>query len=134
MRTGTTAVMLSLAVSVLALSFSAYSGETATAQRAVFPKVLRGVWDVAPYDCSASDRARSDTMFKIGASSLRGYENTDALKSIQRISASPLTWRVVAISNVAPPEIQGGADIYIMDGNKLTISNGSTAEIFIRCK
>ena len=55
-------------------------------------------------------------------------------RSIKKISNAPEVWRIVAISNIAPEEIQGDADIYILDGKYLTISNGSSSETYIRCK
>ena len=99
-----------------------------------YPKALRGVWDLAPLDCRASGIWDSDTRFLIDANALRGYEHTETPRSIKKISNAPEVWRIVAISNIAPEEIQGDADIYILDGKYLTISNGSSSETYIRCK
>jgi uncharacterized protein (DUF2267 family) len=101
---------------------------------AEYPTVLRDVWDLAPYGCSAKNSGDSDSKFEISVRVLQGYENTDELKSIRQISDTPKAWLVFAVSNIAPREIQE-PEIYILGGeDRLTISDGTTARTYIRCK
>lgn len=102
--------------------------------RPEFPDQLRGVWDVAPQKCAAAPGAGSDTRIEINAQVLHGYESTDQLKSIEKISSSPDAWRVVTIADIAPAEIQGEADIYTLEGQKLAITNGTSKVAYFRCK
>lgn len=98
-----------------------------------FPQQLLGVWDVAPYPCFVDSRSESDTRIEIRTRTLQGYEDTEELKTIRQISESPMAWRILTLTNIAPAEVQG-AQIYIMDKDALTISDGSYAQAYIRCR
>lgn len=110
---------------------------TATAGSAMdearFPAELQGVWDAYPTPCVAADMSDSDMRISIEPNALRGYENNDALKSIEKIADAPATWQVVTISDIAPAGIQGEADIYVLHKDALTITNGERAYTHIRC-
>ncbi len=134
MRIGITTTILLLAIAILVLSPPVHSDELGAVQRASYPKVLRGVWDLAPNACNASAMSDSDSRFEISRSVLQGYEHTDTPRSIRRISDAPQAWRIVAISDIAPVEIQGGAEIFILEGDYLTISDGTFARTYVRCK
>ena len=110
------------------------SGKSNAKQVVSYPSALRGVWDLAPHACIATETSDSDSRFSIERHALHGYEHRDVPRSIKKISDAPAAWRIVAISNIAPEEIQGDSDIYILDGKYLTISNGSSSETYIRCK
>lgn len=99
-----------------------------------FPTEVLGVWDAYPLPCIDNGPSDSDTRIHIEAGVVHGYENNDALRSIERISGAPMTWRVVTISDIAPVEIQGEADIYVLRGDTLTITNGERAHTYIRCR
>lgn len=99
-----------------------------------FPAQIIGVWDAYPLPCVDDGPSDSDTRIRVATTVLHGYEHNDALRSIEHITESPMTWRVVTISDIAPPEIQGEADIYVLRGDTLTITNGERAHTYIRCK
>jgi hypothetical protein len=99
-----------------------------------FPAELQGTWDEYPTPCKVAGVVDSDARISIESAALRGYENNDALRSIEKLSAAPPTWRVVTISDVAPAEIQGEADIYVLRGDTLTITNGERSYTHVRCK
>lgn len=101
---------------------------------AQFPSELLGVWDAYPLPCVDDGPSDSDTRIHIEMDVLHGYENNDVLESIERISEAPMTWRVVTISDIAPSEIQGEADIYVLRTDTLTITNGERANTYIRCR
>lgn len=98
-----------------------------------FPAEILGVWDAYPLPCVDDGPSDSDTRIHVGKDVLHGYENNDALRSIEQVADAPLTWRVVTVSDVAPSEIQGEADIYVLRGDTLTITNGERAHTYIRC-
>lgn len=99
-----------------------------------FPAEILGVWDAYPVPCVDDGPSDSDTRIHVVADVLHGYENNDALRSIERIAEAPMTWRVVTISDIAPAGIQGEADIYVLRGDTLTITNGERAHTYIRCR
>ncbi|WP_343280463.1 hypothetical protein [Luteimonas changyuni] len=99
-----------------------------------FPAELLGVWDAYPLSCIDDGPSDSDMRILIEARTLGGYETNDALKSVQKIAEDPATWRMVTISDAAPTEIQGEADIYVLRGDVMTITNGERSYTYIRCK
>lgn len=101
---------------------------------AQFPAEVRGVWDAYPLTCVDDGPSDSDMRIRITPRVLHAYENNDTVRSITRISESPLAWRVVTISDIAPEEIQGEADIYVLRGDALTITNGERAYTYRRCR
>lgn len=115
----------------LSVAMAASPPDTGSAQ---FPAEILGVWDAYPLPCVDNGPSDSDTRIQVVKDVLHGYENNDALRSIEQIAEAPLAWRVVTISDIAPVEIQGEADIYVLRGNTLTITNGERAHTYIRCK
>lgn len=99
-----------------------------------FPAEILGVWDEYPLPCVSDGPSDSDMRVRFTGRVLHAYEHNEDLHSIQRITESPLTWRVVAISDNAPADIQGEADIYVLRGDALTITNGERAYTYIRCR
>lgn len=110
----------------------AFGGETPDAPR--FPAELQGVWDAYPLPCSAEGASDNDTRIQIAPDVLHGYGNNDALRGIARIATSPMAWRVVTITDIAPEDIQGEADIYVLHHDTLTITNGERSDTYIRCQ
>ncbi|WP_132985752.1 hypothetical protein [Luteimonas terricola] len=108
--------------------------EPGTEGSAQFPAEILGVWDAYPLPCIDDGPSDSDTRIHFETDVLHGYENNDALQSIEGIAEEPMTWRVVTISDIAPIEIQGEADIYVLRRNTLTITNGERADTYIRCR
>lgn len=101
---------------------------------AMFPKELRGTWGLSSNKCRAIKTNDSDSRIEIEAHGLQGYENRDVIESIEKIAGSPIVWRIVTVSNIAPPEIQGGAEIYILSGDRLTVTDGESIHGYVRCK
>lgn len=120
-------------LSFLFLALSTTAGEP-TAAAARFPVQLHGVWDAYPLPCVDDGPSDSDTRIQIAPEVLHGYENNDALRSLEKISDAPAAWRVVTISDIAPAELQGEADIYVLRGNVLTITNGERSSTYVRCR
>ncbi len=108
--------------------------ETIATQQSVFPPELRGAWDLSDSKCRAIDIHESDSRIEIDGRELHGYEHTESLKSAMKVSEAPSAWRIVSISNIAPPEIQEDAVIYVLGGDDLTISDGESASVYVRCK
>ncbi|MBJ6985019.1 hypothetical protein [Luteimonas sp. MC1750] len=99
-----------------------------------FPAEMLGVWDAYPLACVDDGPSDSDMRIQITPAVLHGYENNDTVRSIKPIAESPMAWRVVTISDIAPEEIQGEADIYVLRGDALTITNGERAYTYRRCR
>lgn len=106
----------------------------AVAGQAQFPAEILGVWDAYPLACVDDGPSDSDMRIQVTPRVLHAYENNDTVRSITRISESPMAWRVVTISDIAPEEIQGEADIYVLRGDALTITNGERAYTYRRCR
>ena len=108
--------------------------ETIAAQQSALPPELRGAWDLSDSKCRAIDTHESDSRIEIDSRELHGYEHTESLKSVVKVSEAPSAWRIVSISNIAPPEIQGDAVIYVLGGDELTISDGESVSAYVRCR
>ena len=106
------------------------SQKTASVQ---YPEPLHGVWDLGSGPCVLTEGTESDSRFEITSNTLQGYEHTDVPRSVVRISESQQAWRIMAVSDIAPPEIQQGTELYTLDGNKLTIGEGPYARTYVRC-
>ncbi len=128
MRTaiGTAAVAMLLAFPVqLAL---------AAGGNAMFPTELHGVWDMHPWPCRADEASDSDMRFLIEGGSRRNYEDTDTLLAVQQLATDPRTWRVVATSSLDPSDTDGEAQIYVLAGDTLAVTDGKRAEVYVRCR
>ena len=124
-----------VAASLLALlPLPAMAGPGISGGDARFPAEILGVWDEYPLPCLSDGPSDSDMRVRFNGRVLHAYEHNDELHSIQRVAEDPLVWRVVAISDNAPADIQGEADIYVLRGNVLTITNGERAYTYIRCR
>ncbi len=132
-RVGLNRTFLLLLVSTGAPVLPAHSCKAVTPQEVSFPSELRGAWDLSDDKCRAIDTHESDSRIEIGARVLQGYEHAESLISIRKISEAPLVWRVISISNIAPPEIQGDAVFYVLGGDRLTISDGESTKVYVRC-
>ena len=131
-RAATALALLLLLLLIAPARASALDGAIPDAPR--FPAELLGVWDAYPLPCIADGPSDNDTRIQIGPDVLHGYGNNDEVREIARIATSPMAWRVVTISDIAPEEIQGEADIYVLRDDTLTITNGERSDTYIRCQ
>ncbi|HCT29093.1 MAG TPA: hypothetical protein DIW85_23170 [Stenotrophomonas sp.] len=115
---------------VLALSAAVLL--TGAADAAVFPKELRGTWNIGPELCRLPLSADSDTVIRIEARRLVGFENVDTPRRITRLSTGVLAWSVASESNVAPGISL--EDIYVLKGDNLTVTDGETTKTYRRCR
>lgn len=112
MRQPSTSSFVLIAIISFALCAYAYSqAEAMTSTEAApprdepeFPESLRGAWDIATEKCNFSPDTGSDTRIEIASHTLQGYESTDQLTAVEKISSSPEAWRIVTVSNIAPPD------------------------------
>lgn len=102
------------------------------ADAVVFPKELRGTWDIGPEACRLPLSADSDTVIRIEARRLVGFENVDTPRRITRLSTGVLAWSVASESNVAPGVSL--EDIYVLKGDNLTVTDGETTRTYRRCR
>lgn len=115
---------------VLALSAAVLL--TGAADAAVFPKALRGTWNIGPELCRLPVSADSDTVIRIEARRLVGFENVDTPRRITRLSAGVLAWSVASESSIAPGISL--EDIYVLKGDNLTVTDGETTKTYRRCR
>lgn len=102
--------------------------------RASMPKEMRGTWDVGRKSCSIHPSVESDARIDILEKSILGFENNDQVRSVKMISREPLAWRIVRISDIAPEEIQGFGEIFVLSKDRLTITDGESARTYTRCE
>ena len=100
---------------------------------ALLPTALHGFWDLAPEPCVVEPGIESDSRLEIGAGFVRGYEVLMEVREVARISDDPPAWRVVAISEIAPPDLQGPA-LYVLSGDSLMIADAHQARSYVRCR
>lgn len=101
---------------------------------AVMPKELLGTWQYGHAPCSASVFGESDTAIRVESSKILGYEHRDTIKTVERISTSPSAWRILRVSDVAPAEVQDQPEIFVRNGERMTITDGVTARTYTLCK
>lgn len=127
--------MRSLKAVLLALiSVSAVDGVSAAKKGAspIYPKELQGTWDLGQDSCKLPIDPDLDTPIRVETARLMGYEHQEAPVSIERVSESPLAWRVSATSDNAPGITTD--DLYIVKNDHLTISDGETVRQYRRCR
>lgn len=63
------------------------------------------------------------------------YSNEETIrpKEVTQLSEQPSTWRIVRITSIAPPEIQGQAEIFVLNAASLTITDGEESHQYVRC-
>ncbi|TXH68708.1 MAG: hypothetical protein E6Q88_09740 [Lysobacteraceae bacterium] len=106
----------------------------AHAGRASMPAELRGTWDYGPDTCHIAEDVENDTRLQIEAHAIVGYEHRDAIRSVRRISRAPSAWRIVVVSDIAPKDIQRMGDIYVLNRDRLTITDGESTKTYLRCQ
>lgn len=99
-----------------------------------FPKIIQHSWQLDAHRCRESELQYNEGRLVITPNAAHMNEETIKPQKIAEISRDPLAWRIHAISNIAPPEIQTTADIYVLNGDYLTITDGKTTREFVRCK
>jgi hypothetical protein len=98
----------------------------------VYPKELQGTWDLGQGSCKLPIDPDLDAPIRVETARLMGYEHQEAPVSIERVSESPLAWRVSATSDNAPGITTD--DLYIVKNDHLTISDGEATRKYRRCR
>ncbi len=122
-------VRLAVGIGVMALVGVCPAGASGAAK---FPKALVGTWDLGPAACRLPVNPDSDTPIELQSNRVLGYENTDKLRSISRISNEPVAWRVSTESSIAPGIVVD--EIYVLKGDHLTITDGEAVRSYRRCR
>lgn len=122
-------IRLAVGIGVIALSCVYPAGASGAAK---FPKEALGTWDLGPAACKLPVNPDSDAPIEIQSNRVLGYENTDKLRKISRISNQPATWRVSTESNIAPGIVVD--EIYVLKGDHLTITDGESVRTYRRCR
>lgn len=98
------------------------------------PVELLGTWQYGYSRCAVSVFGESDSAIRIETTAIVGYESRDAIKSVRRISKSPNAWKILRISDTAPEEIQDRYEIFVQNGERLTMTDGESARTYTRCR
>lgn len=101
---------------------------------AVMPEELLGTWQYGYARCTASAFGESDSAIRIERTAILGYEHRDSIKSVEKISDAPRAWKVHRISDAAPEETQDQSEIFVRNGDRMTITDGENARTYTRCK
>lgn len=136
-RTRTVAVAMTFVLGAWAMSACAQAQDSVrqpdVASPAMFPAEIHGLWDLAPAPCVVEPQVESDSRLGIGPDFIRGYEELMEVREVARISDDPPAWRVLTVSDIAPPELQGPA-LYVLSGDWLTIADSTQARSYVRCR
>lgn len=101
---------------------------------AVMPEELLGTWQYGYARCAASAFGESDSAIRIERTAILGYEHRDSIRSVEKISDLPRAWSVHRISDTAPEEAQDQSEIFVRNGDRMTITDGENARTYTRCK
>lgn len=96
-----------------------------------FPAELVGSWDLGPEPCRLPLNPDADSPIRIEGRQVLRYEDIDTARRIKRVSTMPMAWQVVATSAAAPDVVTH--DLYVVEGDSLTVTNGSEAVKYRRC-
>lgn len=132
-RAATIATMLGLATLIMDACAQAQEPGHGPGGAPQLPSEIRGFWDLAPYPCVVGPHGESDSRLEMGADFVRGYEELMEVREVQKVSDVPPAWRVLTVSAIAPPELQGPA-LYVLTGHSLTIADAGQARSYVRCR
>lgn len=121
-------ILLAAALSMVSCCACATSGHPAV----TYPMELRGTWDLGPQSCKLPVNPDADSPIRVETVRLVGYDHQEIPVSIKRVSMDPLAWAVIATSDNAPGIKT--ADLYILKGDHLTVSDGESTRQYRRCK
>lgn len=111
--------------SLLAQSLSAHAAPA-------FPSDLKGTWNLGPEACVLPVNPDADGPRRVTSTRIENYEDVEALVHIKRISLKPLAWHVTTTNEIAPGVVS--REIYVLDGDRLTVTNGGNSVQWVRCK
>lgn len=114
-------------VLALFICYPAFAQEHTT-----FPVELRSFWEPS-LPCDTGEMSDRDSRFEITATQRLNYEEIEDVVSVELLTQSPHTWRIVTTSNVGPPDLQQPR-IYVLQVNHLAVSDGQSARLYSRCK
>lgn len=97
-----------------------------------FPEALVSVWEPR-LPCDTGETSDRDARFEITSTKRLNYEEIEDLVSAEVLTDSPHTWRIVTRSNVGPPDLEQPF-IYVLHGDRLSVSDGNSARTYSRCR
>lgn len=97
-----------------------------------FPSELHGTWDLGPSRCKLPINNDSDTPIRIDGMQLSGHESVDKPKRVIRVSDQPRVWVIATESNIAPGSVLD--EVFVLEGESLTITDGQSARTYRRCQ
>lgn len=126
-------LMAALTAGVLALPGCAVTAEPPHSATAEMPHALRGVWRMGEEPCD-TPHPDGDGVLTIGANGWQGYEHRASLRSIAPEPGASGRWRVTAEEEVyLGSQFDSVASTFELNGLRLTIREGDTAEVYSRC-
>lgn len=121
---------LALPLAAATLMLSSITASTAEVVR--MPKALRGMWDQGPTACKLHLSPDSQSPIWIEARSVRGYEIKSTPIKVTRAHPDPAVWAITMDTDAAPGILIN--EIYVLNGNTLTITDGRLSSDYQRCK
>jgi hypothetical protein len=100
---------------------------------AVMPDELLGTWEYGYARCTASVFGESDSAIRIESTAIVGHEHRDDVKSVEKLSDAPSAWKVHRVSDAAPEAVQDQAEIFVRNGDRMTVTDGENARTYTRC-
>lgn len=97
-----------------------------------FPEALVSIWEPR-LPCDTGEISDRDARFEITSTQRLNYEEIEDLVSAEMLTDSPRTWRIVTRSNVGPEDLEQPF-IYVLQGDRLAVSDGHSARTYSRCK
>ena len=100
-----------------------------------YPAALRGAWMPKDIGCPTPINYDSESLLLIEADILGQYENTSKPLRIEQLSQRPLSWRIVAASDLGSGEYEGEErSTFTLAGNTLSIASDNVKFDYVRCK
>ncbi|MEN1956250.1 hypothetical protein [Luteimonas changyuni] len=104
----------------------------AAAEGTSFPAPMLGVWE-PELPCDPGEASDRDGRFEITGRQRLNYEEIEDLVSADLLTSSPRTWRILTTSNIGPEGLEQPF-IYVLEGDLLTVADGRSARMYMRCK
>lgn len=93
---------------------------------------MLGVWE-PELPCDPGEASDRDGRFEITGRQRLNYEEIEDLVSADLLTSSPRTWRILTTSNIGPEGLEQPF-IYVLEGDLLTVADGRSARMYMRCK
>lgn len=115
------------------IAFSPFSSSARPIQKKLLPREIQGAWKFGTDRCLINATPDSDGVMVIYRKYIHSNEEVIFPREISLISKNPTAWRLVGISNIAPVDVQGQAEIYVLKNKTLTVTDGETVRQYVKC-